>query len=714
MAAGASPAVVQEDAQRMPEVLLVCLVHDSAALRAQWSELDEGALGPLFFALSALQRDSRLLVGGVVYRSEPSSDLDALVRPYESIERITFLPATRFCARIKESLQSSEASQRLQLDAPSETEAPLADALAAALEMLRARDPPKHIAPFARAALRANFSPVLAKHVVHVFALERAPDALPIRISSQMPMVNVDARFDRMPVHDLITDLNQRSVSITTVLSTREGNARARSATARSAHELLSTHSEDQNVDVHELLGAQWKPPPHVEILVTGAEVVQALQKEARTSNDAIPKPKRTRTNDSPMTTASMPPTAKADPALFNKLMLLQQQQSTMLKNLTQIASAQDSLSGQTGRGDHAAGTNLQGQMLEQIRQQLLVQQGAIKRQAELLQSGKQPNLDPILQSLINIDKEAREASIHLGGPSSMLSQVKPAPAASAVPAPGAPPATNDAKPRAFWQGLIKWGSSGQNDDNMFTLVVASAMHFQAVQHSLALPWPNLMSISAFVPAAPNVLQQLITSRRVPCALLSLRPFPPNMAIRGAENNEQNYRMLAATLLQNQRAAYIPHGEPNCGLLLASVARRSGGAPQLLALVFQTPIPLNQLAVQPSGSMTANTRGMISVPQPQSIPTPTTQPTAFPTQDPLAASHMAPVVSNAFPPAMPAAPQGNLMSQLFGNRSMPEQPIDPQSALIQNLLGQAQSASAQASNHASWPGDPMLSMNLGL
>ena len=201
-----------------------------------------------------------------------------------------------------------------------------------------------------------------------------------------------------------------------------------------------------------------------------------------------------------------------------------------------------------------------------------------IKRQAELLQSGKQPNLDSILQSLINIDKEAREASIHLGGPSSMLGQTKPAPAASAVPAPGAPSATSDAKPRAFWQGLIKWGSSGQSDDNMFTLVVASAMHFQAVQHSLALPWPNLMSISAFVPAAPNVLQQLITSRRVPCALLSLRPFPPNMAIRGAENNEQNYRMLAATLLQNQRAAYIPHGAPNCGLLLASVARHEPDA----------------------------------------------------------------------------------------------------------------------------------------
>lgn len=121
----------------MPEVLLVCLIHDSASLRARWNELEEGALGPLFFALSALQRDSRLLVGGVLYRSEPSEDLDALVRPFDSTERIPFLPAPRFCARIKETLQESDALQLLQLDSPSSAECALADGLAASLEVRR-------------------------------------------------------------------------------------------------------------------------------------------------------------------------------------------------------------------------------------------------------------------------------------------------------------------------------------------------------------------------------------------------------------------------------------------------------------------------------------------------------------------------------------------------------------------------------------------------
>ena len=115
-----------------------------------------------------------------------------------------------------------------------------------------------------------------------------------------------------------------------------------------------------------ELLGSQWKTSETVEVLVTSADVVHALQKEARAPSDNMPKAKRTRSTDSPMTTASLPPAAKVDPALLNKLMLLQQQQSTMLKNLTQITSVQ----GNNGGSQFAAGTHLQGQMLEQIRQQ--------------------------------------------------------------------------------------------------------------------------------------------------------------------------------------------------------------------------------------------------------------------------------------------------------------------------------------------------------
>lgn len=337
------------------------------------------------------------------------------------------------------------------------------------------------------------------------------------------------------------------------------------------------------------------------------------------------------------------------------------------------------------------------------------MQQQAIKNQAELLQRGKQPNLNAILQALINIDKEAREANIQLGGPSSMLGQAKTSANRSPAPTPGS---TNDAKPRSFWQGIIKWGASGQSDENMFTLVVASAMHFPVVPHSLALPWPNLLTINAFVPATSSALQQLITSRRVPCALLSVRAFPQNMAVRGAENNEQNYRLLAATLMQNQRAAYIPHGAPNCGLLLAAVGRRSGGPPQLLALVFQTPIPLAQLATQPSGSSSTNTRGMIAVSQPPNIPSPASQGPQFPQTDPLATSQVPPSAPVVYPGQM-APSQNDALSQLLARQSLPLQNAEMQSALIHNLLGQSQSGVAQPS-HAQWNTDQGQSMGFGL
>lgn len=358
MAAGASPAV-QEDAQRMPEVLLVCLVHDSAALRARWTELADAALGPLFYALSALQRDSRLLVGGVVYRSAPSADLGTLLRPHASIERIPFLPAPRFCAQIQASLQESDALQPLQLDTPGATECPLADALATSLEMLDARDSPKHIVPFARGALRANSSPVLAKHFVHVLALDQTSDALPMRLTHLRPLTNIEACHDALVAGDLVEQLNQRPVTVATVLSARGGSARARASLARSAQELLCTRSTQEDVDAKQLLGTQWKMPDSVEVLVNGAGVVRALHKDASPSD--VPKAKRPRPTDSPMTAAALP-TIKADPGLFNKVLLLQQQQSTMLKNLTQIASAQGA------RSD--VGTHLHGQMLEQIRQQ--------------------------------------------------------------------------------------------------------------------------------------------------------------------------------------------------------------------------------------------------------------------------------------------------------------------------------------------------------
>lgn len=356
----ASPGM-QGESPRMPEVLLVCLLHDSAALRSRWSELAEGALGPLFCALSALQRDSRLLVGGVLYRSEPSGDMDALLRPSESMERIPFLPAPRFCARVGQALQDSSALQLVQLDETGGRACPLADSLAASLEMLDARDSPQHIAPFARAALRANFSPVLAKHFVHVVALDTPSDALPMRITPLQPVLNTNAAYDALDAQALVARLNERPVTIATVLSAKGGSHRARASLARTAHDLLCTRPAADNVSAKELFGTQWKMPEHLDILVSGAEVARELRKHARAPSEA-PRTKRTRSTDSPMNTAALAPSAKVDQAALSKVLLLQQQQSTMLKNLGQIAAAQG--------GGAGAGTHLQGQMLEQIRQQ--------------------------------------------------------------------------------------------------------------------------------------------------------------------------------------------------------------------------------------------------------------------------------------------------------------------------------------------------------
>ena len=279
-----------------------------------------------------------------------------------------------------------------------------------------------------------------------------------------------------------------------------------------------------------------------------------------------------------------------------------------------------------------------------------------------------------------------------------MLGQAK----APAAPAPA--PAQPENKTRSFWQGIVKWGPAGQGDENMFTLVVASTVHFDAQQQVLALPWPNLLSVSAFVPAAPSELQKLIASRRVPCVLMTLRAFPPNAAVRGSENNERNYRTLAAMLLQNQRAAYIPHGAPQCGLLLAAVGRRSGGPPQLLALVFQGPVPFAQLAAQTSAASAANTRGMIAMPQAPATPLPTAP---FPQNDGMASmptpTPAPPAMPSVFPMlqtmpfTQPAPNPTDSLTQLLGQTPAPmQQPsADLQTVLLQQLLGQQQQQQQQ-------------------
>lgn len=650
-------------APRMPEVLLVCVIHDSPRLRALWGDVLSHALNPLFYALSQLQgSSSRLLIGGVIYRSEPKSEIYARCRPGEAVACIPFLPAPRFLARVKRTLHMTPLYGLGHLDAAdtplhaNETlECAFVDALAAAMDLFHAREKPLNLAPFARHALHVNRSPVVARHLLHVLALDSytlvrtegtATWRLPVEASSLHPRINTQTSLDLCTSHDIISKLAKRSISIGTVLAgrTKEADARAHTTLVHTAHQSLCSSADDA-VSMEQLLGADWHPPDHISVLFTSAEMARLLRKRPRKAAGtalADSPHKRARPAESPPAVHS----SKVDQAVLNKILMLQQQQSTMLKNLSRLTAVHTPSS---------PGTPLQIQTLEQIRQQLSAQQLAIKRQAELVRSGRPVDLNPILQALINIDKEAKQAGIQLSGPSSGLkASGKSSSSRSAAHKPrldesSAPPSTTSSRVQSVWQGILKWSVPGASaQDSLFTLVVATCGSSTARQ-LLALPWPNVLTINTFFPVDTTQLQRLIAAHRIPCALLSIRPFPSSLAVRGAENNESNYQMLSTMLEQNHRAAYVPHGDPGCGILIVSLlsarvpSPQGMNAPRLLAMVFRRPIPVAELSA--STPMNAsNTRGMIAIPS-------TTQNTMPGSTPGFAASP-----TSSMPMAMPSTP----------------------------------------------------------
>jgi len=637
----------------------MCLVHDSPRLREGWEQLVAHTLDPLCGALAQLQSHTRLLVGGIVYRPEPRSELTSTLRPDESLMRVAFAPAPRFLEDVRQVLRTTPMYGLAHLEAasepvraPSTLECALADPLAAALEMIDARRTAPPIAPFARSVLRTHHSPVVACHLVHVLALDtgegmsHGPGRLAPFIQTLPPLLHTQTCLDACTTQELLDLLDERTTSLATVLlgTSNDGSARQRASLAHTAHGLLrSTHRADESVPIDELLAPPWKAPEHVHVLLSSVELARTLRKRPRRAPATESPSKRARGPETPPM-----PSHKVDAALLNKVVLLQQQQAVMLKNLSRWAVASQA-SGATG--------TMQSQMIEQFRQRLAAQQHAIKQQSDRLRTGKSTDLNLLWQALVTIDKEAKEAGLHLGGPSShgtgasmersrSRSSAAPAsvPAASARAAPGAPPSRSS----VVWQGILRWSTGDVNP--LFTLLVAMCGSSTA-QALLGLPWPNVLTIRALVPVHPPHLQHLIASHRVPCVLLAVRPFPPSLAVRGAENNESNYQALCTMLEQHQRAAYVAHGEPGCGLLIVTLTNAQLGssnaphAPRLIAMVFRTPIPFAQLSGADTGAASApNTRGMISVPP--------------------APGSVAPFVPQAHPTA--AAPMGAMNGMLAG------------------------------------------------
>ncbi|WFD29322.1 hypothetical protein MSPP1_000331 [Malassezia sp. CBS 17886] len=618
---GTTGVTFPTDAARMPETLLVCLVHDSAALRAHWTEVAERAMDPLIAALSALHASARLLVGGVVYRAVPVDEAASLLRPAACIDRVPLLPAPRFAARIQQMLRGPFHGVSLQGDpvlgaadaSASHAQSTLADGLAAAVEMLDSRDRPAHIPSFARSALRANHSPVSSRYLLHIAAVDRASGDVRASLPAAL---NTRSYTDSLTTHELAGLLTARHITIGTVLHAGESadSAPARAARAAAVHgALCAARGGASVVHADALLGAQWAPSARIDILLTGEELAHALQKRACTrAATAAPPAKRVRAAEVPAGDS-----AEVDNTSRSKIILLQQQQALMLKNLAALAA------GRGARHAHnAAGTSLQDQTLEQIRQQLQQQQHALRVQSDRLQAGHEPGFNLILQSLVTIDKEAKEAGIHLGGPSSVVRGASQG--ADGVPRPRGADAGEaahaSARARPFWQGVVKWNTHQSGDDGMLTLVVATAAGGVQLPKALGLPWPNVLSVSAFFPLSTQEVQQLVARHRIPTAVLSLRAFPSSLELRGAESNEQNYRVLAAMLQQHQRAAFVAHGAPGCGLLLVALSssrppeHRAADPPRLVVVPLGSPHLLAQLTAHGAGGAAANARGMISLP----------------------------------------------------------------------------------------------------
>ena len=572
-----SAAALPDDVPRIPEVLVVCLVHDSPSLRARWPELLEAVLSPLFCRYVALQGDSRLLVGGVVYRSASAAELVSPLRLDDAVVRIPFLPTPRFIARVAELFGAGACVPAACVGDSSEAQSMLVDGVAAALEMLSSRDVPKQLPQWAQAALQAHHSPVSSRHVVHIVA---SHDASVPAVPPLHPVLNSASDLDALGLSDMASVLAKRSIGVCTVAS---AGTRGAGAMIKNLHAMLAP-PDGEDVDVQDLMGEQWKAPSGIDVRASGIALGRASSKRQR-AREEMPSAKRAKAAApaapaAPAATpaaapAPAPASAKLDQKSVNKIYLLQQQLATMLKNLAHLAGKTPTAGIQR---------SLHTQMIDQIKQQLVAQQNAIRAQAEVLRGGRQPNLNVILQALINIDKEAKESGLHLGGPSSAVAR-----AAKATTR------TQGAQPVPFWQGLLRWNFGPGGDS--FALVAASAS--AALQpDTLALPWPDVFVIKTLIPVSSQELQRFIVKNRVPCILLSLRAIPPTIAVRGADN-DSNYRMLATLLERNQRVAYVPHGGTDCGLLLAALPTAAAGntaASRLIALVFSSPIPFDQLS----------------------------------------------------------------------------------------------------------------------
>lgn len=531
------------------------------------------------------------------------------------------------------------------------------EAFVAALELLQPTDNGIHN------PLPPKKPPVLARHLLHV-CLDSTDLALDL---TSPPFFNADAANDRATAPSIGAKLAKLGASISSCAIKPDTSSNGDAATGNKealaailgVHKSISEPNKLANEDLSTLLSEAVRSSIFKEanIISSGltsspgqraANVASASTKRSR-EEDGVDQPgtptKRSKSGSIstpqpppiPSAPNEIPRNIKLDPQVSTKVLFLRSQHENMIKNWT---AAYTTVSSPTFSPDPKA-PGMNKAYLDQLKAQLVTQQQALKMLVDRIISGAEgsPNFNVCLQSLINIDKEAKEMGVHLGGPSNgpqgaaggaggrARSGSSTQPPLQSAPSNGvkreaAPTTTTVAdsgptRPKPFWKGALTWSviSDPVTKQKRDVATLVSATSNSSSLDRLLTPWPEKLQITAITQLAPRNLQVYAQSQNAPYILFSTQEpsDSPQLTAATAEKNKQMYTSLASSLDAKKSCAFIRHGSaPGAGLVLfattqpTSSAERKGGAGgggvKLIGVVLKESIPFSKLLAAQNGA----------------------------------------------------------------------------------------------------------------
>jgi hypothetical protein len=515
-------------------------------------------------------------------------------------------------------------------------------------------------------------TPPLARYLIHIL-----PDNAPLDLNdASFPHSNLDSHHDDWSWLKAAQELGKMGVWPSTHIIPSSNNTVLSSLTPESEKvhnsildELPSTYPSITNAP--SILGGAYKRTSSGQgLLLSGFHDAAAITARSLAGAAALLSRKRTRkssmlaksqkgpikeegvegtipslaSNDTVMKDGKPAGVAREeiDKNLVNKLMFLQQQQQMMMRNLAIAAHQQQSKA-------QDSDTPARHRLLDQFRDQLIAQQTTLKAHAATISSGGTvPNLSMSnsLTNLMNIDKDASEKGLHLGGPGGMqqtmelrqrqlmhqqqqaqqqqqgqqqvqksvdASNTSSLPASieanSAMAKTTTTTATTAPQKKAgasqsFWNGSIMWTVALPNNSrNQAVCFVSAQCAPNTTQDTLMLPWPQKLTISAIQSISIPALQTYATKNSTSCILFQ-PSLPTQQMANGAslpsqQTNEAMYNMLAKMIDSKKSCAFLSLQGENCtpeaGILVVPTPTQTGNLRRLLGLVFKQSIPWHLL-----------------------------------------------------------------------------------------------------------------------